>query len=308
MIFAANSFLGKELINYFTQHKFEIIAVTRNANETFEGILAHETWDGRSFGTWTNWLNTCHGIINLSGRSVNCRYNAQNKAEIYASRLESTAIIQAAIETFAPNQPICWINAASATIYEHEEFNPHTESRGILGTGFSVDVCKKWEAQFFSPSPACIRKIAIRTSIVFGTTGGVLPVLIKLAQRGLGGKMGNGRQQVSWIAIDDFCRAVHFLLVNEKANGVYNLAAPHPLRNERVQRLIRETYGIRWYIDQPKWLLQIGAVLIGTETELILKSRFVIPERLLTDGFQFSFPELGPFLIHSKKIGAKKTN
>lgn len=296
IIFAANSFLGRELVAYFSQYNYEIIVVTRKTNEKFKQVLAHEIWDGKSIGPWASWLNSVDGIINLAGKSVNCRYTKKNKAAILASRLASTSIIQHALDLSQTQKSVCWLNASSATIYAHEEKNANTEIKGEIGKGFSVEVCKQWENEFFKTQIDCIRKIALRTSIVLGKSGGVLPVLVKLAKRGLGGKMGQGTQRFSWIGIEDFCRATRFLMENSSCKGVYNIVSPNSVTNQTFQLVIRNAYSIRYFINQPKWLLELGAVFLGTETELVLKSRYVYPERLLNAGFQFKTSEISELI------------
>lgn len=293
IIFGANSFLGQTLINYFLkQPDFSIIAVSRSETHRFPKGVKHLIWDGRTEGTWTTTLLTADYIINLAGKSVNCRYTPKNKAAIYTSRIESTHIIGKAIQKYPHPKLTCWINSSSATIYDHEERIPNTEKDGRIGSGFSVDVCQKWEAAFFQEANKDIRQVAIRSTIVLGEKGGVLPVLKKLAHRGIGGKMGSGEQYFSWIHELDFCRALHFLMLHETFKGIVNLASPNPVKNKNFQQLIRETEGIKCYINQPEWLLKIGAVLLGTETELVLKSRYVISETLQKQGFQFKYPKL----------------
>lgn len=301
LIFGANSFLGQALIAYFLeQPEFKITAISRSEKHHFPAGVKHLIWDGKTEGTWTSELRTADHIINLAGKSVNCRYTPTNKAAIYTSRIESTEIIAKMIRKHLHPNLKCWINSSSATIYDHEEQIPNTENTGRIGSGFSVDVCQKWEAAFFREGFDDIRQVAIRSTIVLGKKGGVLPVLKKLAHRGIGGKMGSGEQYFSWIHERDFCRALHFLLLHHTFKGIVNLASPNPVKNKNFQQLIRETEGIKCYLNQPEWLLKIGAIILGTETELVLKSRYVISETLQKQGFQFKYPKLIDALIELK--------
>lgn len=293
VLFAANGFIGESIIDYTKtyQKEYQIIAISRKPIAQLPEGFKQVLWDGKTIGPWAKELEGADLVINLAGKSVNCRYTAKNKAEIFASRLDSTRIIGEAIEdcTLKPN---CWINVASATIYEHSLENPNTEEKGIIGKGFSVNVCKAWEKAFFAFKDLPTRQILVRSTIVLGKNGGVYPVLKKLACMGLGGKMGPGNQMVSWIHIRDFCRALFFIAEKEQTASIYNLGTPHPVQNRVFQKELRTTLGIPYFINQPVWMLKFGALLIGTETELILKSRYILPENLMRENFQFEFPDI----------------
>lgn len=291
VLFAANGFIGKALIEYTLKNHpdYKITAVSRAPMKNLPLAVEQVQWDGKTKGSWTKELEHADLVVNLAGKSVNCRYTPKNKAAIFASRLDSTRIIGEAIED-CTNKPKCWMNMASATIYEHSLENPNTEANGIIGKGFSVNVCKAWEKQFFAFKDLPVRQIALRTTIVLGKNGGVYPVLKRLARFGLGGKMGKGNQQISWIHIEDFCKAIFFLFDNNQAAGIYNLGSPNPVQNKFFQSALRKSLDIHSFINQPKWILGFGAIIIGTENELVLKSRFINPEKLNTLGFQFQFP------------------
>lgn len=285
IITAANGFIGQAMIAYF-KDRYEVVALVRKIPQNRNGIN-YQLWDGENLGPWTIELEGALAVINLAGRSVNCRYNEKNRAEIYASRLNSTEIIGKAIEQCA-DKPKVWINAASATIYQHS-FEPMTERKGIIGTGFSVDVCQRWEQKFNDYQQENVRQIILRTAIVLGKDGGVMKPFNNLAKFGLGGKMASGKQMFSWIHEKDLCRAVEFLISHENCSGVYNLSAPLPVNNATFMQTLRKNRKAPFGIPAPAWLLKIGAWLIGTETELIFKSRYVVPERLLEAGFRFEF-------------------
>jgi hypothetical protein len=288
IITAANGFMGEALVNYFSK-AHEVVAIVRKSM-TFENAKTC-IWDGKNLGNWANELDGADVLINLAGKSVNCRYNEANKASIYASRLESTTILGKAIEA-CQNPPKIWINAASATIYRHSLYDPMTESDGEIGTGFSVDVCQKWEKSFFDFQMTKTRQVALRTAIVLGRNGGVMTPFKHLTQLGFGGKMGDGQQQFSWIHLDDVCRSIEFIIENESLNGVINVSSPNPIRNNVFMQALRQRYNRFAIIPSPVWLLEFGAKLIKTETELILKSRFVLPEKLEQAGFKWKFAKI----------------
>jgi uncharacterized protein (TIGR01777 family) len=293
ILFAANGFIGRSIINYVAayQKEYTLIAVSRKFIPNLPPQTQQVIWDGKTFGNWTTHLEGADLIINLAGKSVNCRYTEKNKAAIFASRLDSTRIIGEAIQD-CTQKPLCWINCASATIYEHALEKANTEEKGIIGQGFSVNVCRAWEKAFFAFRDLPTRQLLVRSTIVLGKNGGVYPVLKKLARFGLGGKMGPGNQFVSWIHIHDFCRALFFLFEKEHRFSIYNLGTSHPVQNQNFQKELRASLHIPYFINQPKWMLKLGAALIGTETELILKSRYVLPENLQQEQFRFEFPTI----------------
>ncbi|WP_018885782.1 TIGR01777 family oxidoreductase [Paenibacillus massiliensis] len=230
-------------------------------------------------------------LVNLAGRSVNCRYNERNKAEILNSRTTTTEKLGAAIAGCEKLPPV-WINSSTATIYRHAEDRPMTEEHGELGSGFSVEVAKAWEHAFFSCDCPDTRQIALRISIVLGPDGGVMGPYRNLVKWGLGGPQGSGKQMFSWIHVEDLYRIVRFLQDHEQLDGVFNCASPQPVSNTQLMRELRSGLGAPIGLPAPAWLLEMGAGLIGTETELILKSRWVIPERLERAGFAFTYPTL----------------
>ncbi|ULT27739.1 TIGR01777 family oxidoreductase [Sphingobacterium sp. E70] len=234
-------------------------------------------------------------LINLAGKSVNCRYNASNKAQIFSSRTETTSILGKAIENCS-HPPILWLNASTATIYRHAVDRPMTESSGEIGTGFSVEVAKKWEKTFFDFHLPHTRQVALRMAIVLGADGGVIQPFKNLVRFGLGGIQGNGDQYFSWIHIEDLFQIILFIQKHHEIDGIINCAAPNPITNKTFMGTFRSVMHRKIGLPSPKWLLEIGALLIGTETELLLKSRWVIPERLTELGFTFQFPTIGKAL------------
>ena len=238
---------------------------------------------------WKNELENTDVLINLAGKSVDCRYNEKNKKEIFDSRIYSTKVLQQAIDE-CQNPPKLWLNASSATIYTHSETHLNTEKNGIIGDDFSMNICKSWEKEFFKTENLSVRKVALRTSIVLGKNGGAFPKFKQISKLGLGGKQGRGNQMMSWIHIDDFCEAVNFIIENENIEGAINITAPNPLSNQEMMKQLREKIKIPFGIPSPVWLLEIAAIFIKTETELMLKSRNVYPEILIENGFQFGYP------------------
>ncbi|AZA57033.1 TIGR01777 family oxidoreductase [Chryseobacterium shandongense] len=286
IITAGTGFLGKNLEKYFTEKGHQVYILTRNPkrkNEIF--------WDAKTLGEWKGVLENADVIINLAGKSVDCRYTEKNKQEIYSSRINSTRILQQAIDQ-CTHKPKIWLNASSATIYVHSEKNVNTEENGIIGDDFSMNICKSWENEFSKSETENVRKVALRTSIVLGNNGGAFPKLKMLTKFGLGGKQGRGNQKVSWIHIQDFCRAVEFIINDENIFGKINITAPNPLANQEFMKSLRKEMKVPFGLNAPVWQLEIASIFLKTETELLLKSRNVYPGKLLKDGFQFLFPDV----------------
>ena len=256
-------------------------------------------WDARSLGDWVTELDGADVVINLAGRSVNCRYNAANRRAIIASRVDSVRAIGEAIAA-ANHPPRVWLQASTATIYAHRFDAANDEATGVLGGTepdapetwrFSIDVAKAWEQATNDAVVPQTRKVLLRSAMTMSPDrGGIFDTLLRLVRHGLGGTCGDGRQFVSWIHERDFIRSVYWLIEHEELDGPVNVAAPSPLPNAEFMRALRSAWGTRVGLPATKWMLEIGAIVLRTETELILKSRRMVPGRLLKSGFRFEFP------------------
>ncbi len=257
-------------------------------------------WDGINEGDWIRDLEASDVCINLAGRSVNCRYTAANRRAIYESRIQSTLVLNRAIGSLN-RPPRLWVNASTATIYRHSLDRAMDERTGELGGdepgapetwNFSIDVAQKWEEAFFRTPTPRTRKVAVRSAMTFSPDrGGVFDAFLSLVRYGFGGPQGSGDQFVSWIHEADFVRAIDLLIAREDLDGVVNLAAPNPLPNREFINAIQEAYSARVALPTLGWMIEIGAWLMRTESELVLKSRRVIPGRLMDAGFSFLFPD-----------------
>lgn len=285
-----SGFLGKVLQDPFRDQRVAVSVLTRRSAEAQRPN--HILWDGRTPGAWEQTLDGADVLLNLCGKSVDCRYHDANKRAIYASRLDSTRLLGEAVAR-CDQPPRLWINASSATIYRHAEDRGMDEETGELGVGFSVDVCRRWEQTFFDAAiPGNVRRCALRTGIVLGRGGGALTVLRKLVRAGLGGTLGNGRQYFTWLHEADFAGIVEHIMHQDSLSGVVNVCAPTPMPNRDFMAALRRAYGMPIGLSSPTWMLELGAFIIRTETELILKSRRVVPRRLLESGYAFRYPTL----------------
>jgi uncharacterized protein len=291
IITGGTGYLGQLLTEYFTQQSHRVVVLSRQKREDAK-LVCFASWDGETPGPWVSELEGACAVINLAGRTVNCRYNAKNKQEIYDSRLRSTRILGQAIAA-CKNPPQLWINSSSATIYRHALDRSMDEATGELGTGFSVDVCQQWEKVLAETQTPKTRKVALRSAMVFGPgRGGVMEAFHRLVKFGLGGTMGKGTQFVSWIHAEDFARAIQWVMECPDLEGPINCASPNPLPNTEFMRTFREICRQPIGLPATRWMLELGAVFLRTETELLLKSRRVVPKKLLDSGFQFKYPRL----------------
>jgi len=295
VIAGGTGFLGKCIVNYYAEAEVHFVILTRGISFT-NGKIKYVSWDGKTAGPWKEELEDADVLINLNGKSVDCRYTDKNKKLIYATRLEATAVLGEAIQ-HCIHAPKLWINSGSATIYRHSLDKDMDEYSGEAGTGFSVDVCEKWESMFNSFATPYTRKVIIRTGIVLGKLGGALQPLKNLAKSGLGGKQGPGNQYFSWLHEKDFASVIDFIITHAHISGAYNLTAPTPVPNHYIMEVLRHTVGMPLGLPLPAWLLRFGAVLISTEAELILKSRRVVPKKLLEAGYQFQFATIENALV-----------
>jgi uncharacterized protein (TIGR01777 family) len=288
--------VGQVLARYLQERGHHVTVLTRGPH-TAQWQTVH--WDGQNPGLWTQYLEGADVCINLTGRSVNCRYNAENRAAIYNSRILSTRLLGEVIAGLA-DPPLLWLNASTATIYKHALDRPMDEQTGELGGNeskvpdtwnFSIRVAKDWEAAFFEAPTPRTRKVAMRSAIILSPKpGNAFAIFSNLVRASFGGKQGNGRQFISWIHEDDFACAVEFIIAREDLDGPINIASPNPEPNRVFMAELREAWGTPNGFPLPAPLLEIGAFFMRTETELVLKSRRAIPGRLLHAGFEFQFP------------------
>ena len=306
IIAGGTGFIGEEMIRYFGRYN-QIIILTRNSNQTINNRnnytsltqeeRKHTTyiqWDGVTVGDWAKQMENADILINLSGKSVNCRYTEANKKAIFDSRILPVKVLGTAI-TQLITPPKLWVNASSATIYRHALDKPQDEYAGEIENDFSVQVCKLWEQTLFEQHTPFTRKIALRMAITLGA-GGVLIPYFNLLKFGLGGKQGNGKQMYSWVHIKDTCRMIEWLYNHNDLEGVFNCSSPSPVTNDEFMKTLRTITGSKFGLPSYEWMIRLGSKIIGTEAELVLKSRWVIPSKITETGFTFNYPYLNEAL------------
>ena len=288
--------VGTLLARAFVADGHEVVVLSRRPATAPWRVVE---WDARTDGEWRREIDGADAVVNLAGRSVNCRYTSANRREIKESRVESTRAVGRAIAN-SSRPPRVWLQASTATIYAHRFDAPNDEFTGILGGTeddahdtwrFSIDVAKSWEAAAEEIETPQTRRVLVRAAMTMTPDrGGVFDVLLGLVRKGLGGRQGSGRQFVSWVHGDDFVRAVYAMIENPELSGSVNVASPHPLPNDEFMRVLREAAGVQFGLPAAGWMIEVGALFLRTESELILKSRRVVPGKLLRAGFAFRFP------------------
>lgn len=302
IIAGGSGFIGQAITEYFGKQN-TVIILTRNKKDVKTNAFGNRIidpkeypnvkflqWDAVTLGAWATELNGCDILINLTGKTVNCRYTEKNKQEIFDSRTQSTKILGVAVSKCI-EPPKLWINASSATIYPHASTEPRDENFTAFADDFSVQVCKLWEQTFFEIRSPFTRKVALRMAITLGA-GGVMTPYFNLLKFGLGGRQGSGKQMYSWVHVTDTCRMIEWIFEHKELEGIYNCVSPGAVTNNEFMGTLRKLTGHVFGLPAFEWMLMVGAKLIGTEPELILKSRWVMPTKILKTGFEFKFPKL----------------
>lgn len=288
--------VGTMVARAFQREGDEVVVLSRRPRVMPWRVIE---WDSVRLGHWARELSEADVLLNLTGRSVNCRYTAHNRREILDSRVQSTRVLgQALAEARRP--PHVWLQASTATIYAHRYDAPNDEVSGIIGGDegdapstwrFSIDVARAWESSFNEVHAPATRKVTLRSAMTMSADrGGVFDALLALVRRGQGGRVGDGRQFMSWVHEQDFVRAIRWLIAHDDVDGIVNIASPNPMPNAEFMQALREAWGIRVGVPTAQWMLEIGAFFLRTESELVLKSRRVVPRRLLERGFAFVYP------------------
>lgn len=287
--------VGTVLARHFHAEGHEVVVISRGSKPAPWKVVK---WDGQNLGSWSNELEGADVLINLTGRIVNCRYNYKNRCEIWASRSRSVRILGKALETLNV-PPRLWLQAGTATIYAHRFDAANDEYTGIIGGTednspdkwrFSIDVARAWEGEFALIDAPKTRKVILRSAMAMSyDRNSIFDYLLWLVRMGIGGTAGSGKQYISWIHYLDFINAIKFLIENDHITGAVNLASPNPLPNREFMKLLRKAWGQKLGLPAYEWMLEIGAIFLKTESELVLKSRRVVPSRLIDAGFKFQY-------------------
>ena len=290
-----SGFIGKSLTPLLLARNYEVVVLTRSAS-TQRADVRYAQWDGKTIGEWAQCIDGAAAVVNLTGRSVNCRHTAESRREIIESRVNSVRVLGEAM-TKCAHPPKVFVQAAGIGIYGDggdrwcDENAPH-------GNDFIAEVCKRWEAAFDALEVPGTRKVLLRLGVVLGPNGGFLKVLSRLTRFFLGGQVGDGQQFISWIHIADLNCAIRWTIEREDVAGVFNATSPNPVRNADFMRELRGVLRRPWTPPVPKWAARIGSWLMKTEASLAFVSQRAIPKHLLESGFKFEFPEPRPALAN----------
>lgn len=290
IIAGGTGFLGSSLRSKYSDENTEIVILTRKPFSPKEGNISYVHWDAKTLGDWTSHLEGSTAIINLVGKSVNCRYTEKNKKELIASRVEATSIICKAI-SLAENPPKVWINAGSAAIFGNSGSEIKNEN-SAAGTGFSPLICKEWEKAFHETETSKNRKVFLRIGLVLQRGGGILKPFLNMARFGFGGKIGTGEQYMSWIHEEDFANIIDWVIQEKSIEGILHCASPYPVTNKEFMKSMRSVVSMPFGLPNPAFLIRLGAVFIGTEPELVLSGRRVVSRILAKNNFKFKYPHL----------------
>jgi len=287
--------MGRILQEHFTARGYDVVVLTRRPEANQHPNVRVLVWDGRTPGAWATELEGAAAVINLTGRSVDCRYTARNKALILNSRIDATRVIGEAIAKCL-KPPEVWINMSSATVYRHAEHSAMDEITGELGSDFSPQVVLAWEKEFLKRERGGVRQVAVRSAMVFSRRGGAFPRFVGLTRCGLGGHHASGGQFVSWVHEADVAAFFQWRIDTPEASGIINLVSPNPVRETGLMGELRRRIKPLVAFNVPRWMLDIGAFFLRTETELVLKSRRVVPTRATQLGFAFQHPTINTAL------------
>lgn len=292
-----SGFLGQALAGSLLSDGCEVVIFSRGPS-TERSLGRFVPWDGRGLGEWKAELEGADALLNLTGRSVDCRYTKENRKLILNSRVDSTKVLGEAIRG-CTDGPKVWLNSSTATLYKDRrgDLAPHDEGSQDFGSGFSVEVAQAWEKALGGAVIESVRKVALRISIVLGKDGGAFPVMRRFAKLGLGGAQGPGSQWMSWLHIDDWVGVTRFLMEKDDLSGAVNLAAPEPVTNSVFMKGMRKCFApLGIGLPAPSLAVHLGAVFLRTAPELVLKSRKVVSSVLEENGYRFKYPTLASAL------------
>lgn len=289
--------MGAAIRRHLDPGQYRVTTVTRKPQSADD-----VQWDGKTLGSWTAALEDSEVVINLAGRRVHCRYNEDNLKEMMVSRVESTQLLGTAISQCA-KPPRVWLQASTATIYAHTFGEANDEATGVLGGEepgipdvwrYSIQIAKNWEAELDRAATPNTRKVALRTAIMMGIDkDSAFDIFSGLTRMGLGGKLGSGKQYVSWIHELDMVRAMQFIIESD-LEGPINISSPNPLPQAAFAKDLQRAWGIKFGLPAMPWMISIGAWVLNGDTEIVMKSRRVVPKTLLDSGFTFKFPDWAP--------------
>lgn len=284
-----SGFVGQALAPVLLANGYDVVVLSRGAAHR-EGGVDYLQWDGKTLGAWASAIDGAEAIVNLTGKNINCRHNAENRREIIRSRVDPVRILGEAI-AHCSKPPKVFVQTSGIGYYG-DTGDRVVDEEAPRGNDFSAEVCRQWEGAFEERSLPATRKVVLRLGVVLGRTGGALPMLEKLTQFFLGGFVGSGHQFISWIHVADIVRMFMAAIEQEEMSGVFIATAPVPVTNSELMRELRRALHRPWSPPVPAPLARAGAWVMGTEGDLALLSYRCAPRRFLEHSFHFQFPNL----------------
>ena len=293
VIAGGSGFIGNALARHFVAQRRRVYVLTRRPRERTDGVREIR-WDGEKPGEWGQCLAGAAAVINLTGRSINCRHTPENLGEIIGSRVHSVKAI-AGVMAQSPQPPPVWVQARATGFYGDTGDRLCAET-APNGRDRLAEVCREWETAFTSATLSATRRVVLRIGFVLGRESGALPVLARLTRLFFGGSAGSGRQFISWIHLADVVGMFAAAVASPALTGTYNAVAPAPVTNAQFMRELRQALHRPWSPPAPALAIKIGARFMGTEGSLALVGQRCSAQKILDTGFRFQFPELAPAL------------
>lgn len=304
MIAGGTGFLGQNLARYLVATGCEVVSISRHPIEAHRR-WQHAEWDARTLGDWVRHLDGASALVNLTGRTVDCVKSSDHCDEILRSRVESTTVLGKALRHVDAPPPV-WIQMSTAHRYGDPP-DVVCDEDSAFGYGLAPFVGGAWEDSFSQAAPSRMRRVILRTSFVLGRNGGALPRLAKLVRCGLGGRVGHGRQGISWIHEEDMNRLFAWAIAFDQVEGAYLATAPVPVSNSEFMRELRKVLRMPIGLPATSLMVRLAApLLLGTDPELALFGRYCVSRRLREEGFEFQFAELRSALRNLYKPATSK--
>ncbi len=302
VIAGGSGFIGRHLSQRLVSAGYDVVILSRFAKSA--GVVRSVEWDGKTLGPWATEIDGAFAVINLAGKSINCRHTNNNRREILRSRVDSVRVLGQAASR-APTPPSVLVQTSAVGIYGNagsricSESSPH-------GIDYVAQVCDQWEGAFEAIDVAALRKVILRLGIVLGSDGGFLQVMARITRFFVGGQAGDGRQFISWVHMNDLCGMFLASIEYPEVTGVYNACAPDPVMNRDFMRTLRDVLNRPWSPPVPPIAVRLGSWLMGSEGKLALMGQRVLPEHFLKQDFPFEFPTLRPALQDLLRPRAKQ--
>lgn len=280
--------LGKLLTDAFINSGWHVVILTRRITIPNTSDITWVRWDGANLGDWSTYLEGADAVINLSGKSIQCRFTEDNQKELYDSRILPTKVLGKAIEQLN-DKPNLWINFSGVSIFNQLDVLQDENSKEI-GKGFLASLTEAWERAFWDANLSDVQQVVLRVSPVLLKDSGFFAELLPLVKMGLGGHVADGKQWINWIHYTDLVNLIFWIIQHEKPAPIYHACSPSPSSNAIFMKTFRSVVGIPIGFPLPTMMAKIGAFAKGVDASLLLDSTPVTTSATVEDGFVFQYP------------------